>query len=182
MSYQYGEMAFMNKAQTVPMSVVGDLSFFSPFDGHPKKKKEATMPSQNLNVHVDTTAQAQDKSLRYLEERLSFLSYEKTREVDRQYSDIRPKSIKETKEWLKSGNYRFDTPKSFDESEDFENFFTNWKSYFMWGKEKPDLKAREEKHAKIEQAYQKALDLVNVVKDEDKRLQALQEFESFTVN
>lgn len=133
--------------------------------------------AQECNMCYET--KQPDAAKDYILLHLSDLRYTKRQELEKQFGlyGLSPSSFKELKEWLKSGNYRInDEPEDFDEDED--GFY--WQDAFRWGKDKPDHKAYKAAQKKLEEKYQEVLDLVSILTDEEKRLEALRNFRSAT--
>jgi len=123
-----------------------------------------------------------DASLKYLRNRLSDLNWKFNHDIREKYSDLEPKSSKEAAKWLKDRNYHFVDVEPGDFDEDSDDFTYNYHSPFRWGKEPVDYKARDKAFDDLEKARQTASDIINVVTDESKRLQALKDFESYTIH
>lgn len=141
----------------------------------------------NTNYATVAVAAPQDEAKSYLLSRLHDLSFMKRKELQKhfQIGGIRPRTIKELKEWLKSGNYRVEQPKGYALEEQFyedEEFgcFDNWRSFFAWGKEEPDVKAYDKAVKAMEEAEQDTKDFISVVTDEAKRLAKFEAFKDAT--
>lgn len=127
-----------------------------------------------------TAVSARDYSRDYITQRLEQLYWVLYEKIQEKFESPRPKSLKELKDWLKTGNYRFDVPKNYDEENEDDRYFS-WHDCFKFGKEKLDKKARQKLFEKLDEARQVARDIVNVKTDEDARLNALREFEAFAI-
>lgn len=116
-----------------------------------------------------------DPTLNYLQRRLQDIRHEHQEVLNNHFQihGIRPKSAKEMREWLKSGNYRIELPKSLDE-EDENSFY--WSEVFQWGKTGPDSKAWNKGYDKLSESYKSTLDTITIVTDEAARLKALEDF------
>lgn len=125
-----------------------------------------------MRVNLDTNY---DNSKDYVLRRLENLLWTKRNEIYSEYEEVSPKTLKEAREWLKSGNVRLS---SVDDMSD-DCFYVG---DLMWGKTAPDYKKRDERVRRLEAAHVAAKDVVCVLSDEATRLKTLQEFESLTIN
>lgn len=165
MSYKSANVPMIDWSQVQPFS--NFIPSVSPFVVGPINKQETTMYDEKKT----------DETLRYVTRRLQDISWAKQQDLITHFkvNGIKPKSVKETKEWLKSGNYRIEVPKGFDEDE--EGHFFYWRDFFSWGKEEPNLDAYAEACAKLEKAHQAAKDTVSIVTDEQTRLKTVKDFQ-----
>jgi hypothetical protein len=132
----------------------------------------APWKQQESNMQVAVNTQ-EDTARDHLMQRLHQLRWTKEEELGQKFHVSRksPKNVKEAKDWLISGYYRFDD-KSDDE--------TYWRDYFRWGTEDPDKEGFYAAMTKMKAAKQEAEDIVMVKTDEDARLKALKDFETAT--
>ena len=125
---------------------------------------------------------AKDYILRHLHD----IRYEHSRALERHFQPYgkAPKTLKEMKAWIKSGDYRVIEPKyaSDDEEydEDDEDRYFDWTDAFKWGKDKPDLKAYETAKKALEDRHQEVIDTVSILTDETTRLKVLRDYRTAT--
>jgi hypothetical protein len=118
-----------------------------------------------------TIDMAGDASKDYVLDRLGRLQWQKELTIDDKFRTPYPKNKGEAKKWLKEGFLHFT-----DLGGDDENEYCGWE----WG---PDnTKPRNEARTALHTAFQDAKDTVSVLSDEQARLKALKDFESFSVN
>lgn len=149
-----------------------------------RKEKEKAMPYNNTTVHADINViptPPSDSAKEYLRVRLNDLYYDKISKLRALSKDPKPSSLKEMKKWLKDGNYRLEDHDYKDDADFAENCLS-WRDFFVWGSTAPDKEAAKKLETALDAAFQKAVDTISVVTDEQKRLSALHEFEAFTVH
>jgi hypothetical protein len=157
-----------------------------------------TLPVSNYNntkEHSMNYAQAvvqspvyTDTAKDYIVRRLYDAKYEHSRAIEKHFQPYGkfPKTLKELKVMLKAGDYRLiehyrsssESDEDFDYDEDEDCF--HWTEALKWGKEKPDNKAYQAACKALSDKYDEVLDIVSIITDEDKRLEALQNFRSAT--
>lgn len=135
------------------------------------------------NMYAKTEISTEKSSLNYITSRLTDIFYAKRADVATFYKveGIHPSTPAQAKEWLKTGNYRIETPYK-DEVYESGNKNFYFPGSFQWGKEGYDQKAYGKALTVLETAYQTAKDIVNIKTDEHERLKALQDFESYTIH
>ena len=165
----------------------------SPF-GQPcnKPQKENTMAygnSTQATAAITVAAAPVDEAKRYLRDRLDASFWNKRSKIDEKFRPPRPKNAKEALKWLKEGNYFLDKRclKQIEadyEDEDEEKYYDYWDflNALNWGKTPVDLKARSKAYEDLEGARTKASDVIEVSTDEKARLEALHEFEAYTIH
>lgn len=163
---QYITVPSINQFGQLSVNTYSATLWANPVIPAAQQEKETTM-SANYN-----------ESRHYADKRIHEIFYSKSRELDEKYADPRPKTIKEMKSWIKEGNFRWkNLPKDENEEKSY-----NLNHYFTWGKEEPDMKAKQKTYEKLSKAYTEATDIISICSDEDKMLKAVQDFESFSIN
>lgn len=123
-----------------------------------------------MRAMIDVTG---DASKDYIYSRIREIQWTKRCEIDSKFKPEYPKNKTEAKKWLKDGYFHLQTGDAEDEEEDYFEF--------QWGK-KVDYKERDAQWSALDKARQNTLDTVSVLTDEQARLKALKDFESFTVH
>lgn len=120
----------------------------------------------------------EDHGREYLDHRINKVYNEKYEELENKFEldGKSPKTVKEAKEWLKSGEYRYELPEFF--KEDVELYGLS--SYFRWGKKPVDRTGFEKAVETLCAAKQKAKDTIHVIEYDADRLKALEEFQAWT--
>jgi hypothetical protein len=128
-----------------------------------------TQQESNMQVAVNTQ---EDDSRDYLMSRLNHLRWKKEDELSEKFHISRktPKNVKQAKEWLETGYFRFD-----DKADDQ----VYWRDFFRWGTEEPDKDGFNKAMETMKALKQASEDIIMVKTDEDARLKALKDFESF---
>lgn len=152
-------------------------SGFAQWDCQVSKKKEQEEKECAMRACIDTQ-ETRDSSLEYINRRLREIQFEKSQHIGDQFQEVQPKTCKQAKEWLKEGNYHISLPAWY--AEDMASGYMALE-YFAWGKEAPDTKKRDALMEGLNKAYQEAKDTVAVLTDEQARLKALKDFESYSV-
>jgi hypothetical protein len=117
-----------------------------------------------------TIDMAGDASKDYVLQRLDRLKWTKECEISKKFSAPYPKTLKEAKKWLTEGFLHF------EQDDEETDYYGGWE----WGKD--NTKERNLAYEALNKAYQDAKDTVSVLSDEQARLKALKDFESFSVN
>lgn len=133
---------------------------------------ECKQQESDMQVAVNTQ---HDEARYHLLSRLGGIYWDKDDELELQFHTKRknPKNVKEAKEWLAKGYYTFTDETSEDE------LYPYWKEYFKWGTEKADHEGYRTAKEALGKAKQAAEDIIMVKTDEDARLQALNDFQSW---
>jgi hypothetical protein len=121
-----------------------------------------------MRATIDMTG---DASKDYVLDRLNRIKWTKECEISKKFSAPYPKTRKEAKQWLAEGFLHFT-----DDSDENEAYYGGWE----WGKD--NTKERALAYDTLNKTYQDAKDTVAVLSDEQARLKALKDFESFSVN
>jgi hypothetical protein len=118
----------------------------------------------------------------YASKRISQIYHKKYEELQDEFHfwEKKPRSLKELREWLDTKNYTINEGGLKDDG-DFDSIYSNWKSHFRWGPAF-DRESFDQAMKKLNAAENAALDACSILEDADKRLQAVKEFESFTVH
>lgn len=117
-----------------------------------------------------------DEARYHLLSRLGKIYWDKDDELELQFHTKRknPENVKQAKEWLAKGYY------TFTSKDEEEETYPYWKEFFLWGTEKPDNEGYRIAKVALTKAKQAAEDIIMVKTDEDVRLQALNDFQSWT--
>jgi hypothetical protein len=127
---------------------------------------------EEVNVYTE------DYGRNYAERRISQIFHKKYEELQDKFHfwEKKPQSLKEMKEWLDKKEYTI-SDNGLKEDADFSDTYSTWKSHFRWGKPF-DQEGFDKAMKELETKETASLDVVAICEDEEKRLQAIKDFEN----